>query len=250
MHLGIGQQSLTSGGCRWSPNWSRLVVIGLAVGRRPRRWNMLWLPIAALGGAACAVSVSAYIGSIGVAGGPLPRRLLCWLAASGFSVVVGAAGWGGARWWKRALSVVAVPACVLCAALMVNQWVGYCPTVKAAWGSVTAGPLPDQVDDYRKLPSMRDTTQTTGEVVRRRHRRRSAASGIARVRLPAAGLVRRPTAAALPAVMMIAGEFNTPADWIRSGDAVATPTTMPKRARWQSAGIGFRRRGRNLRQRH
>ena len=44
------------------------------------------------------------------------------------------------------MSVLAVPLCLLSAALALNLWVGYFPTVQTAWNQLTAGPLPDQTD--------------------------------------------------------------------------------------------------------
>ena len=58
-------------------------------------------------------------------------------------------GWPGARWWRRGLAVLSVPLCVLCATLALNGWVGYFPTVLAAWDQLTSGPLPDQIDRLR-----------------------------------------------------------------------------------------------------
>jgi hypothetical protein len=42
--------------------------------------------------------------------------------------------------------VVAVPLCVLCAALTINLWVGSLPAVASACNQLTGGPLPDQTD--------------------------------------------------------------------------------------------------------
>ena len=39
-----------------------------------------------------------------------------------------------------------MPLCLLSAALALNLWVGYFPTVQTAWNQLTAGPLPDQTD--------------------------------------------------------------------------------------------------------
>ena len=44
------------------------------------------------------------------------------------------------------MSALALPLCLLCAALALNLWVGYFPTVQNAWNQLTAGPLPDQTD--------------------------------------------------------------------------------------------------------
>lgn len=224
MHLGIGQQSLTSS---WLPVVAQLITlvgVALAVGRRSRRWNLRWLPVAALVGAACAVAVNVYIGSIGVAGGPVPRRLLCWVGVAGFAVAVAAAGWRSARWWRRGVSVVSVPACALCAALMLNHWVGYFPTVRAAWNALSAVPLPDQTDRMT-VTSMQlaGVRPRRGVVVRVtisahtskfRHRDEY-------VYLPPAWFAANPPPR-LPAVMMIGAQLNTPADWLRAGAAVQT----------------------------
>ena len=75
--------------------------------------------------------------------------LWLWIAMSGLAAAVLLLGWPGARWWRRALAVLSVPLCVLCATLALNVWVGYFPTVLAAWNQLTAGPLPDQIDRLR-----------------------------------------------------------------------------------------------------
>ena len=66
--------------------------------------------------------------------------------ATGIAVGLVVADWRGARWWRRGLAVLAVPLCVVCAGLMVNNWVGYLPTVQVAWRKLTSAPLPGQVD--------------------------------------------------------------------------------------------------------
>jgi hypothetical protein len=116
---------------------------------------------------------------------------------------------------------VAVPLSLLCAGLVLNDWVGYFPTVNEAWSQVSAGPLPDEVD-ADQLPALAGTgaSMTAGRVVavdipattsHFTHRTEY-------VYLPPAWFTTpRPQ---LPVVLMISGEFNTPADWIRVGDAV------------------------------
>ena len=54
----------------------------------------------------------------------------------------------------------------------------------------------------------------------------------------------------LPTVMMIGGEFNTPADWMRAGNAVKTIDDFAADPRRQRAGIGVRRLRRRVQQRH
>jgi len=92
--------------------------------------------------------------------------------------------------------------------------------VQTAWNAVTAGPLPDQVD-ADELPGLRDTVQTTGKVVEVDIP--DDASGFKHrseyVYLPPAWFAGS-SPPRLPVLMMIAGEFNTAADWMRSGNAV------------------------------
>jgi S-formylglutathione hydrolase FrmB len=112
----------------------------------------------------------------------------------------------------------------LCAALAVNLWVGYFPTVQTAWNQLTAGPLPDQTDQAtvvamqkaRQIPSKGTLVPVTIS---------PAASGFKHrgelVYLPPAWYASNPPPV-LPTLMMVGGEFNTPADWLRAGNAIKT----------------------------
>lgn len=94
----------------WVPATTQVVaalVLTLAVGWRSRRWRTVWLPVAAM-------------------------------------VLV--LGWRGSPVWRRGAALTAVPLCLLSAALVVNLWVGYFPTVQTAWSQLVSGPLPDQTD--------------------------------------------------------------------------------------------------------
>ncbi|WP_231750949.1 alpha/beta hydrolase family protein [Mycobacterium sp. NAZ190054] len=201
------------------------VAVVAAVGWRTRRWRTLWLPWSTLIGVLLAVAVYCYIESAGVADDtdPAPRTFWLWIALCGFAFGVLLAGWRGARWWVRGAALLAVPLCVLSTALVLNLWVGYFPTVQTAWSRLTAGPLPDQTD------------QVTVTAMQRQHRIPikgsvltvdipATASGFTHRRefvyLPPAWFADPPPA--LPVVMMIGGEFNTPADWLGSGGAVKT----------------------------
>jgi S-formylglutathione hydrolase FrmB len=220
-HL-IGQQSLTSG---WIPlivQVLTLAVLAAAIGWRSRRWRVIWLPLAVTFGAVFALAVDAYIGSIGVAGDPVPARLLWWVALTGVAAGVIVAGWRGARWWRRALAVASVPACAMCAALVVNQWVGYLPTVHAAWNQLTVGPLPDQTDRMTitamqlsgDRPSRGVVVPVTISATASKFAHRDEL-----VYLPPAWFAANPPPR-LPVVMMIGAQLNTPADWLRAGGAV------------------------------
>lgn len=107
---------------------------------------------------------------------------------------------------------------------MLNLWVGYFPTVATAWNQVTAGPLPDQTDRTTVAQMVsKHAVPTNGTVVtvtipstasHFKHRDEL-------VYLPPAYFASDPPPK-LPTVMMIGGEFNTPADWLRTGNAIKT----------------------------
>ncbi|OBG94201.1 hypothetical protein A5697_02595 [Mycobacterium sp. E3251] len=211
----------------WVPTTIQVVtavVLTLAVGWRSRRWRTVWLPAAALAGAAVAYLTHWYIVDRGLSDEPAPAALWLWITLTGMAVAVLLLGWRGARRWRRGAGLLAVPLCALCAALVLNLWVGYFPTVQAAWSQITSGPLPDQTDPATvtamaakrarpphgsvvpvAIPSDASHFKHRGELVY----------------LPPEWFTSSPPPA-LPTVMMIGGQFNTPADWTRAGNAVKT----------------------------
>jgi S-formylglutathione hydrolase FrmB len=211
----------------WIPVAAQVVaVLALlaAIGWRTRRWRYVWLPCSVLFGAALAAGAYWYIDSQGMSANPAPNALWIWIGLSGVAAGILVAGWRGARWWRRGASVAAVPLSVFCAALAVNVWTGYFPTVETAWNQLTAGPLPDQIDQVTVATmQQRHAIPPKGTVVPVDIS--SAASGFRHrgelVYLPPAWYATNPPPQ-LPTVMMIGGEFNTPADWVRTGNAVTT----------------------------
>ncbi len=192
-------------------------------GRRRR-----WLPLAALLGVVAVAAAHWAIASNGLASEPAPRQLWLWVAASGVAVGVVGLGWRTARWWRRGVSLLAVPLCLLSAALVVNAWVGYFPTVQNAWGQLTSGPLPDQtsraavtaqaaqVQAHHVLPARGSVVPVTISATASGFKHRGEL-----VYLPPAWFATSPPPK-LPTVLMLGGEFNTPADWLRAGSAVNT----------------------------
>ncbi|AWT54755.1 alpha/beta hydrolase [Mycolicibacterium smegmatis] len=211
----------------WVPTTVQVVtavILIAAVGRRTWRWHLIWLPAAAAVGAVLALGTFWYIQSEGLAGNPAPRSLWVWIAISGATVVVLVAGWPRSRWWRRGASALAIPMSVLCAALALNLWVGYFPWVQTAWNQLTAGPLPDQTDQVTVAAMQRDgAVPAKGTVVPVQIP--NTASGFRHrqeyVYLPPAWFAANPPPK-LPTVMMIGGEFNTPADWMRAGNVIST----------------------------
>ncbi len=211
----------------WVPISAQLIsglLLVLAVGWRSRRWRRVWLPIAATVGIAVASGVHWFIDSDGLTDEPAPHALWPWVALTGAAAAVALLGWGTARWWRRGVSVLAVPLCLLSSALVLNTWVGYFPTVENAWNQLTAGPLPDQTDKAtvnaraggRALPPRGSVVPVTIPADGSHFKHRGEL-----VYLPPAWFASSPPPQ-LPTVMMIGGEFNTPADWLRAGNAVST----------------------------
>jgi S-formylglutathione hydrolase FrmB len=195
-----------------------VLLAALRVRRLPR-----WIPVLAAVGVSAALLVRHYIAVHGLSSDPVPPPLWVWIGVSAAAVPTVVLGWRSARPRQRVLSALAVPLSLVCVGLMLNDWVGYFPTVDEAWSQLTAGPLPDQVD-AAGLPALAGTgrTMTTGRVVGVDIPATSSHFGHREeyVYLPPAWFT--PGHAALPVLMMISGEFNTPADWIRVGDAVRT----------------------------
>ncbi|MDD4867489.1 MAG: alpha/beta hydrolase-fold protein [Mycobacterium sp.] len=211
----------------WIPATTQVVAVILlaaAVGRRSRRWLMAGLPLAALAGGALAYVTHWYVVDRGLFAEPAPSALWVWIALTGVAAAVLVLGWRGARRWRRGAALAAVPLCLLSAALVLNLWVGYFPTVQSAWNQLTSGPLPDQTDQATVTAMAATGTRPPhGSVVpvaipsdasHFKHRGEL-------VYLPPGWFFSSPPPP-LPTVMMIGGQFNTPADWMRAGNAVKT----------------------------
>lgn len=200
------------------------VTLVLAVGWRTRRWRLLWVPLAALFGVSLAWLTHWVINSEGLSGDPAPDQLWVWLTLTGLALGVTVLGWRSAHWWRRAVSVATVPLCAMSAGLMLNLWVGYFPTVQTAWGQLTDGPLPGETDRAtvdkmvaaRAVPAKGKVVEVNIPATASNFKHRGEV-----VYLPPAYFASDPPPP-LPTVMMIGGQFNTAADWIRSAGAVAT----------------------------
>ena len=199
------------------------VFLVLAIVRRNRRWRLVSLPIAAALGLAATGLTYWSIFSNGLSGEPAPRPLWIWVMLTGLAIGVAVLGWRSAAPWRRTVSLLAVPMSALCAGLMLNLWVGYFPTVQTAWGQLTGGPLPGQTDPATVAKMLAaKAVPAKGKVVpvnitgpsKFKHRGEL-------VYLPPAYFASDPPPA-LPTVMMIGGQFNTAADWIRAANAVGT----------------------------
>jgi len=227
MTVGISGQQQLSLLHGWLPIAAQIlaaVVLALAIGWRNRRWRLLWLPAAAVVGLVVAFGVHRYIATEGLSDEPAPMSLWVWTALAAAALALFVAGWRAAGWWRRGASALSVPLCLLCAALALNLWVGYFPTVGTLWNQATSAPLPDETKPATVV-AMRQARQVppNGTVVPVKIG--SAASGFTHrdeyVYLPPAWFGSDP-APKLPTLMMIGGEFNTPSDWLRRGNAIKT----------------------------
>lgn len=204
--------------------WVPQVVLFLAVfmllvafGRAGRKWWRVWVPVCVALGGVVAWGAWAYTNDEGLASDPAPGLL--WVCIGMTAAALGAmvVGAGTGPRWQQVAAVLAVPLTLAQALIVLNQWVGYYPTVDSAWNALTAEPLPHQTS-LASLAGLRNTDVGSGRIVPVdipesgsdfKHREEY-------VYLPPAWFAGdKPPA--LPVVMMIGGEFNTPADWVRSG---------------------------------
>jgi hypothetical protein len=213
--------SLIHGWLPWTVQVIAAVALAAAVGWRSLWWRLVCVPSAGLVGVVAAGVVGWYINSAGM-GDAAPLSLSIWIGLTVVAVVVLAVGWRGARWWRRVVCVLALPLCLLCAALAVNQSVGYLPTVQAAWSQATGAPVAGQVDEATVSTMQRAGVVPAHGVVEPVNIGDQASHLAHRtelVYLPPTWFATNPPPK-LPTVMMIGGMFSTPADWIRAGDAI------------------------------
>jgi S-formylglutathione hydrolase FrmB len=217
----IGQWSLING---WVPAVVEAVAVlalAVAIVGRARRWYLRSLPWALVIGLGVAICALSYARARGISGDP---ALWIWIGLAGTALGVLAVGWDASTFWVRGLSVAAIPLCLLCAALALNSWVGYLPTVQIAWNQLTSGPLPDQINRVTLAELQRAgrppakgvvvPVTISAEASRFPHRGEL-------VYLPPAWFASVPSPQ-LPVVMMVGAEMNTPADWLRVGAAATT----------------------------
>ncbi|HET6740482.1 MAG TPA: alpha/beta hydrolase-fold protein [Kribbella sp.] len=194
-----------------------------AAGWRDREWRWRVLPVVA-GAALLLTLLAAYPGAkaIGVTD-PLPFSVWLWFGAGMAALIVLAAGWRSARWWRRGTAVVAAALAALVCANAINQFVGYYPTIDAAVNDWTDTPLPGQVSmsglahdaAATKIPAAGRLVAVNIPATYSHFDHRQEL-----VYLPPIWFVRTAHRKPLPVVELIGGERGGPGDWVRLGNAV------------------------------
>ncbi|MGV0744996.1 alpha/beta hydrolase [Mycolicibacterium sp. XJ870] len=216
--------SLTSG---WLPITVQILTLAMlvaAIAWRSPQWLFRWVPIALGAGVVLAVIVRLFVKFQGWSERAASAGSVFWVAMTGFAIAIAILSWSGTLWWRRALSVAAVPLSVICALLALNTATGYFPTVQSAWQRVTGSEPPQLIDEETLAAMQRDGERPTrGTLVRVntpdnvsgfRHRPEL-------VYLPPAWFASNPPPQ-LPVVMALGGEFSHPEDWPESGGALKT----------------------------
>ena len=201
-----------------------VVILLVAIGWRSWKWRLVWLPLAVLVGIGAAGLIHWFANFEGMGDNPALPVFWVWIGLTGVALCVATLGWPTARWWRRGVSALALLLCLLNCAVTLNLSVGYMSTVQMAWNEFTAGPLPDQVEQATVTDmAEHHVVPARGTVVAVKIPNDASKLKVRQefVYLPPVWYSANPPPK-LPAVMMIGGQFNTPADWIRQGDAVTT----------------------------
>ena len=198
-----------------------LAAVLVTVGWRTRRGRLRWLPIAGLLGLVFVAAAYWYVDSQGW-GDDSPLNMWIWIAVTGTALAVLVLGWRSAPWWRRVVSILAVPLAAISAASVLNASLGYLPTVRTAWERATGAQPPDWIDEPTLAAMVRDGVRPSkGTVVSVQIP--ADHSGFAHrnelVYLPPAWFASNPPPR-LPAVMMIGAELSHSSDWPESGDAL------------------------------
>ncbi|NUR97327.1 MAG: hypothetical protein HOV67_18965 [Kribbellaceae bacterium] len=194
----------------------------VAVGWRDRRWRLRVLPVVVALTVVLTV-LAAYPGARAARQvDPVPISVWLWLGATAGALLVLAAGWRSARWWRRGTALIAAALAAFVCANAINQYVGYYPSIGAALDDWKHAPLPGQI-------SLPDAVHAAGAA------RTPAAGKLVAVDIPATyshfthrqELVYLPpvwfvgrSRPALPVVELIGAEHGSPGDWVRLGNAV------------------------------
>jgi S-formylglutathione hydrolase FrmB/alpha-beta hydrolase superfamily lysophospholipase len=199
-----------------------LAVLLAAIGWRSRRWRLRWLPFAGAVGLVVAATAYWYVDYQGWGHDP-PWGMWVWIAVTGLALAVVVLGWPSAPWWRRVVSILAVPLAAISAADVLNVSLGYLPTVRTAWEMATGAQPPDWIDESRLAAMVRDGVQPTRGTIVSVKIPDDQSGFIHRdelVYLPPVWFESSPPPR-LPAVMMIGAEMGGPQNWLPAGSGDA-----------------------------
>ncbi|MFJ8313481.1 MULTISPECIES: alpha/beta hydrolase [unclassified Streptomyces] len=212
--------SLIDGWFPWTVEAATSAACLVAIGWRDRIWRSRRAPLVIV--ASCALTALLALAVVELAGitDPLPLMLWIWTGVAVTAVAALFMGWRTARWWRRLAAPVAMLLALFSAADALNQSTGYYPTLDDAIGELADSALPNQIT-LAQLCMVTGKTRT-GRIVEVSI---PSPSGFRPrqelVYLPPAWF-RSKTRPKLPVLEMIGGEFSSPDNWPRAGNAVAT----------------------------
>lgn len=135
-------------------------VLLAAIGWRSRRWRLRWLPAASVVGVTVAACAYWYVDYQGW-GHDQPWGMWAWIALTGLAIAVVVVGWPSASWWRRTMSILAVPLAAVSAATVLNMTLGYLPTAQTAWEMATNAQPPNWIDQSQLAAMVRDGARPT-----------------------------------------------------------------------------------------
>lgn len=216
--------SLTSGALPIALEALALTALLIGIGRRSRSWWLRPVTIAVLAGVLLAVAVRGFVKYQGWSEEAASLGSVLGVVATGFAAAMLILAWPGSRWWRRAVSVLAVLLAVMCAFSELNRATGYFPTVQSAWQRLTGSEPPQWIDESA-LALMRQQHEKPERGTMVWVDIPGDASGFGHrqelVYLPPAWFRSDPPPP-LPAVLAIGAEFSHPSDWPQSGGALRT----------------------------
>lgn len=223
--------ALTGG---WLPFSLQAVTLVIAmIARCGRRWRAAEVAAAVMAAVVLAGAAVLFTGYQGWTSESVSMGTVTWIAMTGGTLAGVAMLWAGARWWRRLMSIVAVPLCVVCAALALNTATSYFPTLQSFWQRVTGTMPPDWIDQPTLNAMVKKNVRPTRGTVVSIHvpdDRSGFAHRTEFVYLPPAWFAVNPPPR-LPVVMMLGAEFSSPPDWSLSADGVRTLDAFAARHR-------------------
>jgi S-formylglutathione hydrolase FrmB len=215
----------------WLPGAVSLLsaaTLGLGVAwsrRRPWQWVIVAIgAFVAVLGLQWIVDVPALVGS------RYPDSFVVWAALPVFALGVALWQWPVVAWWRRAVTVAAVPVLAAFGGLQINSHYGYMPTM----GDLFHQPLPGQVD-AQSIDALASGFDGNGRKVVFAANTVSGGGVVAAIDIPAtvSRFGHRPAwvwlppeyfvrpRRHLPVLVLISGTPGGPEDWLRAGGALA-----------------------------